>query len=137
MNPPHLPPVQLYPQDSEHLRLLGLLGYIYAGLQCFFGLFAAVYMAAGLFVVGNNEPMGWVVVGFGALMGIIIFGCAVLSFLAAKWIAQGKNWLFCIIVSGLHCASFPLGTALGVFTIIVLNRPGVKAWFVSKRPIGQ
>lgn len=133
MNPPDMPPHQIDQSDSEHLRLLGIFGYIYAGLECFMGILAAIYMGVGFTIVMNNEPMGWMFVGFGALISGWIVVSAVLSFLAARWISLGKNWLFCIIVSGLHCASFPLGTGLGVFSIIVLCRPSVKAWFASKR----
>jgi hypothetical protein len=124
---------QLAYTDSEHLRLLGILGYVYAGLECFFGLFAALYMGIGLMFIMNHEAIGWMIVGFGALFALFTFGFAVLSYLSARWISQGKNWLFCIIVASLHCASFPLGTALGVFTIIVLSRPSIKEWFAAKR----
>ena len=115
MNPPVLPPAQLPPSDAEHLRLLGTLGYFYAGLECLFSLFAALYM------------------GVGAFLGLWILGMAVLSYLAAKWISLGKNWMFCMVVSCLHCSSFPIGTGLGVFSIIVLCRPTVKSWFAAKR----
>lgn len=128
-----MPHQQLTQADNEHLRLLGILGYVYAGLECVLGLFAAVYVGIGFMFVSNNEPMGWMFVGFGAFFSIWIIACVVLSFLTAKWISQGKNWLFCMIVSGLHCASFPLGTALGVCSIIVLCRPSIKAWFAANR----
>lgn len=133
MNPPALPPAQLLPADAEHLRLLGTLGYVYAGLECLFSLFAALYMGVGFTIVMSNEPMGWMFVGVGAFLGLWILGCAVLSYLAAKWISQGKNWTFCMVIASLHCASFPIGTGLGVFSIIVLCRPSVKAWFAAKR----
>ena len=133
MNPPVLPPAQLPPSDAEHLRLLGTLGYFYAGLECLFSLFAALYMGVGFTIVMNNEPMGWMFVGVGAFLGLWILGMAVLSYLAAKWISLGKNWMFCMVVSCLHCSSFPIGTGLGVFSIIVLCRPTVKSWFAAKR----
>ena len=57
-----------------------------------------------------------------------------LSYLAAKWLGEGKNGTFCLVVGALHCVGFPLGTALGVFSILVLNRPGVKAWFEARKP---
>jgi hypothetical protein len=132
MNPPDILPHQIDQTDSEQLRLLGILGYVYAGLECLLGIFAAIYMGIGFTIVMNNEPMGWMFVFFGALISLWVIVSAVLSFLAARWVSVGKNWLFYMIVSGLHCASFPLGTGLGVFSIVVLCRPSVKAWFASK-----
>lgn len=135
--PPLMPYQQLTKADNEHLRLLGILGYVYAGLECLIGLFAAVYVGFGIVIVMNNEPMGWMVVAVGAFMSLWIIACIVLSFLTARWISQGKNWLFCMIVSGLHCASFPIGTALGVCSILVLCRPSVKAWFALNKASSQ
>lgn len=128
-----MPLAQLTQADNEHLHLLGIMGYIYAGLECLIGLFAALYVGFGAFIVMSNEPMGWIFVAIGVFISLWIIACVVLSFLAAKWISQGKNWLFCMIIAGLHCASFPLGTALGVCSILVLCRPSVKAWFAANK----
>jgi hypothetical protein len=34
--------------------------------------------------------------------------------------------MFSLVVTGITCLSFPFGTALGVFTIIVLTRGSVR-----------
>ena len=49
--------------------------------------------------------------------------------LAGWWLAKRKHYWFCFVVACLACAFSPLGTVLGVFTIIVLLRPSVKALF--------
>ena len=38
---------------------------------------------------------------------------------------------FCLVVAGFNCVNMPLGTILGVFTIVVLLRPAVTARFAS------
>jgi len=43
--------------------------------------------------------------------------------------------MFCLIVAGIICIFMPLGTILGVFTIIVLVRPSVKAMFEGQAPV--
>lgn len=133
MNPPPLSHVTLPQDDAANLRTLGICSYIHCGLQCLGALFALLYMCIGAYLVSRNESAGWFVVGVGALIGLVIAVVVTISYLNAKWLAQGKNWTFCMVVSAIHCASFPLGTALGVFTIIFLNRPSVKAWFASKK----
>ena len=37
--------------------------------------------------------------------------------------------LVCMIVAGLSCMMMPFGTVLGVFTLLVLLKPQVKALF--------
>ena len=133
MNPPPLNQVALPQDDAANLRTLGICSYIHCGLQCLGALFATIYVGMGIFFVNQKQDMGWFFIGFGALFGLIIAVMVVASYLNAKWLAEGKNWTFCMVVSAIHCASFPLGTALGVFTIIFLNRPSVKAWFASKK----
>jgi hypothetical protein len=53
---------------------------------------------------------------------------------AGRSLAARKRYTFCIIVAAISCTFFPLGTALGVFTILVLSRPSVKALFENPRP---
>jgi len=43
--------------------------------------------------------------------------------------------MFCLIVAGIICIFMPLGTILGVFTIIVLVRPSVKAMFEGQATV--
>ena len=37
--------------------------------------------------------------------------------------------MFCTVVSGIACMFMPFGTVLGVFALIVLNRPSVRKRF--------
>ncbi len=37
-----------------------------------------------------------------------------------------KHRIFSFVVAGVNCLQFPFGTALGIFTFIVLSRVGVK-----------
>ena len=134
MHPPPLNQVALSQEDAGHIGTLGICSYVYSGLQCLGGVFGALYVGMGIFLLNQNEQAGWFVIGVGSLISLFVIACAVLSYLAAKWLGEGKNWTFCLIIAALHCVGFPLGTALGVFTILVLNRPGVKAWFDARKP---
>ncbi len=59
---------------------------------------------------------------------------AALSFLTGRFLARRQHPTFCIVVSALDCMCMPLGTALGVFTILVLQRPSVKEMFTGSMP---
>lgn len=44
---------------------------------------------------------------------------------------------FVFVMACVQCANVPFGTALGVFTILVLQRPSVKALFEGLPPVGH
>jgi hypothetical protein len=58
--------------------------------------------------------------------------------LAACMIATGRKLTrrasrtFCLVIAGLECALMPLGTILGIFTIVVLTKDSVKQIFAAK-----
>lgn len=82
----------------------------------------------------SGHPERWM---GGFMLGIGLFGLifgmslAVALFLTGRWLAARKHPTFCFVVSCIQCINMPLGTLLGVFTIIVLNRPSVRALFAA------
>lgn len=60
---------------------------------------------------------------------------------AAMWIAaiaiivagvnlrKRKAYTYCVVVGAIECLFMPLGTILGIFTLVTLTRPSVKAMF--------
>lgn len=56
-------------------------------------------------------------------------GMAAFVIQAGRCLAQRRRHLLCLIVAGLLCLCAPLGTVLGVFTLVTLLRPQVKAAF--------
>jgi len=126
-------------QDEEHLRLLSILHYIWGGLAACGSCFGAIYavigggiMAAATQAQGQNGPPA-VVGGIFFLIGggiILLAGTiSALTILAARNLARKRSYTFCFVIACISCLSVPLGTALGVFTIIVLQRPSVKQMF--------
>ncbi|MEZ0276825.1 MAG: hypothetical protein ACAH88_18090 [Roseimicrobium sp.] len=68
---------------------------------------------------------------FYLFFGFFILVDVVMNVLAAVSLARCRNRTLCFITGGINCLSFPFGTVLGVFTIIVLNRESVRAKFVA------
>ncbi|HUO85419.1 MAG TPA: hypothetical protein VM534_09930, partial [Thermoanaerobaculia bacterium] len=73
--------------------------------------------------------IGWIFACVASLL--IVFG---LTFAACiltmgRFLEQRKHHTFCLVMAGVECLFMPFGTVLGVFTIIVLSRPSVKAMF--------
>jgi hypothetical protein len=128
-------------QDREYLRLLTIFYYIWAGFQSLGGLIGLAFMGVGAFFAtspqiahANNPPPPWfgaIFAGMGALVFVTVEGMAALSFFTGRFLSKRQHHTFCVVISALNCMSLPLGTALGVFSILVLQRPSVKALFAG------
>jgi hypothetical protein len=126
-------------QDQEHLKILSILFYVKAGLLALTGLFFSIYIFMGVAFISMdiprkaNEPDPAIFGGFFIVFGlvfIVLFGAmAVLAFLAGRNLARYRSYTFCFVIAALVCLSMPLGTLLGIFTIVVLMRDSVKALF--------
>jgi len=135
--PPPVPPDWTEQRDSEHLRLLGIFYYVSAGLTGFGALFGLVYVVLGVVIGGVALADGQeeaVVMGviFGAtgLFTVLLCGVMILlEVMAGRKLMAARGRTFCMVVAAFNCLSFPTGTALGVFTFIVLSRPSVQARF--------
>ena len=124
--------------DGEQLRLLSICYIVYGAFNAFFSLFGLLYATMGVFLAEfasrippqpNQAPPPEI---FGLFFGIIGFGIfalmvtlAVLKFVVAKRLSQRRSRTLCLVVAGLSCLGIPFGTALGVFTFLVLLRPSV------------
>jgi hypothetical protein len=87
-------------------------------------------------VTGGSQDIpppffGWIFLIMGSFAFLSGWTMAVCLLFAARFIKRRTHHLFCIIVAGFSCLVFPFGTALGVFTLIVLMRPQVKAAFLT------
>jgi hypothetical protein len=129
-----------YSRDQEHLRILSIMYYVFGGLGVFGGLFPLIYVAMGVaFLSGSMAPpgsnggpppeIGWILIALGGSFSLLVWLMAACTLFAAYNLSRKKRYLFCFVIACICCASVPLGTILGVFTIVVLARPGVKELF--------
>ena len=68
-------------------------------------------------------------IGMAVLIMALTWAVAIAVVFAGRNIAARTAYTFCLVVAAIECAFMPMGTALGVFTIIVLMRPSVKQLF--------
>lgn len=135
-------------EDAEQLKVLSVFHYVMAALLVVIGCIAAAYFAFAGFVVAEMfkamppsaaappppRELGWIFGGIGAVLAIGFLVMATLHFMCGRWLAARRNRSFCFIVACICCAFVPLGTILGIFTIVVLNRPSVRALFDRLTP---
>jgi hypothetical protein len=83
--------------------------------------------------LGQPVSFGWIFVGIGALGLLVIETLAAFTFMAGRSLAKRERKTLVQIVAGILCLNVPLGTALGVFTFVVLSRASVAALFDAPR----
>lgn len=123
--------------DLEHLRLLSIFHYVVGGFAALFSLFPVVHLFFGIALIrggfDGDEPggraMGWFFVTMALLIILTGLAFAGLIVAAGRFLSRHINYTFCLVIAAVECAFAPFGTVLGVFTIIVLQRPSVKQLF--------
>lgn len=126
-------------RDDEHLDLLAVLHYIVAAMAGMFSLFPVIHLVIGILVIrgGFGEPrgeeipaaFGWFFVGMASVAILAGLTFSTLLFVAGRSLRARRRHTFCVVMAALSCCFAPFGTALGVFTLVVLLRDGVKARF--------
>lgn len=100
----------------------------YAGIGVFFGVmleFAEDVDKANL--PPFNPGIVFIIIGVIGFVLALIFG--MLTLRAGKCIKARKNHQFIFVIAVLQCFTGVIGILLGVFTIIELQKPEVKALF--------
>ena len=132
-------------EDLEHLRLLSIFYYLMAVLIALFSLLPVFHLVLGIAMAvgwgefGQDPPppfIGWIVSCFAGFFILLGLTCAAGCALAGRNLARHRNWIFCMVIAGIACTMMPIGTVLGIFTILVLNRPSVRALFTPS-PAGS
>ena len=131
-------------KDLEHLKLLGIFHYIWGALSLIGGLFLGAYFVViGVVLMtspsttstteesGSTSIAGGVMIGIGVIVFLIVVVYGVLTLMAGgKYRKHQGGYWFCFILAivTLILGGIP-GIVLGIFSLIVLSRPSVKALF--------
>ena len=130
-------------KDQEHLTLLAIFHFVISGLALVALLFLAVHFLVMSTVFAHPEmwqPNGGFNNGFGgpppaffhlmiwfyAFTSVVLVIMGLLNVFSGLFLRQRRYRMFSLVVAGLDCFQIPFGTALGVFTIIVLLRDSVR-----------
>lgn len=126
-------------EDLQHLKYLSIFHYVEAALSMFFNLFPLLWLAMGIGMASGrieSDPpspgdawFGWLFLLFSAGWLLVGLAFTVCLALAGRYLRRRRHYLFCLVTAAVETMFFPLGTALGIFTILVLMRESVKALF--------
>ncbi len=142
------PPLSWQSRDDEdHLNLLAIFHFIGAGLALVGILFVFLHFTLMNSVLGNrhvwdklqnqnspqppfNPPDFFAIFKFFYLFFALWFvASAVLNLLSGIYLRARRHRTFSTVVGAINCLHLPLGTVLGVFTLVVLSRPSVRALY--------
>ncbi len=121
-------------KDLEQLNLLSIfhliLGILTSLASCVFLIHVTIGIAAlngKLDAKGSAPPpeFGWMFLIMGSLAFLGCLSIGILSIIASKKLKAHKSRIFCLVVAGIECLNTPLGTVLGIFTIILLMKEPV------------
>lgn len=131
-------------KDKQHLQVLSIFHYVFAGLTGFVSLFFLIYIFIGIMVLvmpeksaGQEAAMfiGWIFIVIGSIVIAFSWTIAGLLIAAGRNLTKHRKHTFCLVVAGFSCIFMPLGTILGIFTLVVLMRPSVKVMFDDQQRI--
>jgi peptidoglycan biosynthesis protein MviN/MurJ (putative lipid II flippase) len=124
--------------DAGHLKVLAICHFVGAGLALLGILFLLIHYAImhavfsnPKFWQGRNQTpppaeifamMKW----FYLIGGLWFIASGILNVISGFFLLARKHRIYSLVVAGINCLHIPLGTILGVFTIVVLNRDSVR-----------
>ncbi len=130
-------------EDDNHLQLLSIFHYVLGGLVALISLFPIFHLLCGLLflvlpLLGTEGDVKEAapIMAIGGIfvliplaiitIGLSLAGCIIT---AGRRLGRRVQHNYCLVVAGIECLFMPLGTILGVFTIVVLSRNSVKELF--------
>jgi len=135
-------PEQPTSKDVDQLKTLGICTICYGVLFALLSLFALIYIAIGIGIAVDpgptapGDPDPAIVGGVFAIVGLVVMGILLVkgTLLVASGIGLTRHkWrTLSYVTAGLACMNIPLGTILGVCTIMVLSRPSVRVLYEGR-----
>ena len=130
-------------KQNNNLNILSIFHYVFAGITgltaCFpiFHLIMGLTMLFGDFYpqeVSPEMPFPFEVFGLMFTLipaAIILLGWAfaIAAAISGYFLSKQRNYTYCLIVAGISCIFMPIGTILGVFTLVELLKDDVKELF--------
>ena len=110
-----------------HVKVVAIVYLVFGALAAIgaFIVLVAFLTGAGLFADSGAGGLAGLIAGLGMFVFIIVAAFAVLYILAGTFLLKrrrvGKGWGIAAAIPSLF--SFPIGTALGVYALVILTRP--------------
>jgi hypothetical protein len=125
--------------DERELRLhVSILGWLYIVANAFFLVIAA--FAFGLLptigvISGDSDATAFLSV-LGTAFGLLMVLLGLPGLLAGYGLLKRKPWarVLALVLGVLDLVNFPIGTAIGVYTLLVLLQQSATDYFAPQQP---
>ena len=129
-------------ETEKQLDLLGLFHFILGGLTALFACLPLIHVGVGAallrgaFDSGEAAPrfVGWTFVLMGSLFVLGGWALAAAMVAAGRMLRRRKSRTACQVIAALECLLMPLGTLLGVFTLMALSQDRAQELFDAPPP---
>jgi hypothetical protein len=132
--------------SHKYLNILGAFHFVVAAIIALVACFPILHLTVGIAMLADPAfapPEADLPATFGvmfrlmpyffiAIAGSIILGGWLLALavaFAGLSLLQRRRHTYCLVMGGVECAFTPIGTVLGVFTLLVLTRPETRPLF--------
>jgi len=107
---------------DKHIQLIGILWIVYGGLTVIFGIVGFLVLF-GISMIPDMEAAAPAILRLIALA--VVFFVALLTvpkIIGGFYLLKRKEWsrILILVLSFLSLLNFPLGTALGVYSLVIL-----------------
>jgi hypothetical protein len=116
-----------------------VLFIVFGVLSAFFALLAPLGLSRLAALVSRsgdqNAPVGAIVLGFAGIAIAVVKGVSAVLNLVTGWgLLNFKPWarIAGIVMAALNLIQFPLGTAFGVYALVILFRKETEALFAKQ-----
>jgi hypothetical protein len=121
-------------QKHNYLDILSVFHYVNGGLAMILALAALGFLGIGLGGATDwgdrwQPEAGCSIIAIMILILILVGGYAVLNLLTGRAIQTRRGYVLCLLTSAVNCLNMPIGTLLGVFTLVLLADPEVRPLF--------
>jgi hypothetical protein len=140
----------LAPSDRDrYLAVLSIAHYVIGALVFLVGCLPLIHLTIGIGMLSGAFPeptshggepppealfglVGGMFVGIASVIIAITWSLAALMIATGRFLATRRRHTLCLIVGLLESLFAPVGTALGVLTILLLVQPGVREAFAGE-----
>ncbi len=109
---------------ENHINIIGVL-WIVSGIL---GFFAALFVFGFLFGISFIPDMGYeaplILRALAVIIGFFIAVFSIPEIIGGVWLMKRREWarILVIVISFFNLLSFPFGTAIGIYSLIILFR---------------
>jgi hypothetical protein len=120
---------------QQHITILGWLYLV--GHAFFLAIGGFVFLLlTGIAAATGEAEATWVLTIVGTSVGLLLAVLAIPGLLAGYGLLSRKPWarILALVVGILGLINFPIGTAIGLYTLWVLTQPAATEYFAAPAP---